>query len=363
MDLSIISGVLPGDLNITFVGVVEGRQDPCKLGQVQVRIIGLHDGNLNLLPTEKLPWAPVMMVAGGFSFNLPKEGDWVKGHFQDGLSRQMPIIDGYFHGVVPPRPKMPSADAKPQQGFVDPRSDNELKVCPVPPQGIILTVEGQPSTPQTAQGNLANTVIEKSNHDRVGECDFAIGVQHTISGVRFAVTTIAHGIRDGIKALLAALGISPSAGGTADLIKSLAAMLKRIARLIRTVNDGLNAVILFVKKIRAIIDYILSLPAQLLAMFQKCLQQAYKELATGFIGMISDVTGTGTSNPEMSASMKELQASYKDLASQTAQLITKPGQIIGAVVNPSTMTAQQRADMIKSLYPDSTHEMPVTARD
>ena len=347
------------DFQRRFVGVVENRNDPAQLGRVQVRIIGIHDSNLNLLPTKDLPWAQVVIPIGGFSFATPKNGDWVDGYFQDSdPMKQLPIITGIHPGIAVKPPVLPNTTAKPQRGFQDQRSQAQKDADPKPPEGVTGDRPGEPTTPPTSRGDINGTQIEKSNIDRVGECDFAIGVQHTISGIRFVVTTLAAGIRDGIKALLAALGIVPSVGGLADLVKSLANMIRRISDIIEAVNDGLNAVVTFVQKIRAVIDYILNLPAQLIAMFQKCLQQAYAELATGFTDAISGLTVTGTSSPELSASMKELQASYGDLKSQTAQLIAKPGQIIGALVNPSTMTAEEKAKLIKDLYPDSIHEQP-----
>ena len=36
---------------VWFVGVVESRQDPAKLGRVQVRCLGFHTENLNLIPS------------------------------------------------------------------------------------------------------------------------------------------------------------------------------------------------------------------------------------------------------------------------------------------------------------------------
>ena len=43
-----------------FVGVVEDRADPKKLGRVRVRCLGYHTENLDKLPTDDLPWAHPM---------------------------------------------------------------------------------------------------------------------------------------------------------------------------------------------------------------------------------------------------------------------------------------------------------------
>ena len=46
-----------------FVGVVEDRNDPQKLGRLKVRCLGYHTRVLNKLPTADLPWAsPVLPI-------------------------------------------------------------------------------------------------------------------------------------------------------------------------------------------------------------------------------------------------------------------------------------------------------------
>ena len=45
---------------VWFVGVVEDRNDPQKLGRVRVRILGSHVGDKVQLPTTDLPWAQVI---------------------------------------------------------------------------------------------------------------------------------------------------------------------------------------------------------------------------------------------------------------------------------------------------------------
>ena len=40
-----------------FIGKVENRNDPLKLGRCQVRVMGVHNENASILPTIDLPWA------------------------------------------------------------------------------------------------------------------------------------------------------------------------------------------------------------------------------------------------------------------------------------------------------------------
>ena len=89
-----------------FVGVVEDRQDPKKVGRVRVRCLGYHSENISDLPTDRLPWAHPMnpvtsaTVSGVGQTPLGAvEGTWVVGFFQDGADAQQPIIIGTLPGV------------------------------------------------------------------------------------------------------------------------------------------------------------------------------------------------------------------------------------------------------------------------
>ena len=44
-----------------WIGVVESRNDPEKVGRVKVRIYGLHSDDLSNTKTDDLYWATVMM--------------------------------------------------------------------------------------------------------------------------------------------------------------------------------------------------------------------------------------------------------------------------------------------------------------
>ena len=89
-----------------FVGVVEDRNDPKKLGRLRVRCLGYHAKELNKLPTADLPWAHVMnpitsaTVSGVGNTPLGAvEGTWVIGFFIDGPDAQQPMIMGTLPGV------------------------------------------------------------------------------------------------------------------------------------------------------------------------------------------------------------------------------------------------------------------------
>ena len=113
---------------IWFVGVVEDRDDPERIGRVRVRCLGFHTEDLNSLPTAELPWAHVMhpvtdpsMHGMGSTPSFLVEGSWVIGFFRDAQEKQQPIIIGSLPGV-------PESEANDKVGFNDPRSPYSKQV-------------------------------------------------------------------------------------------------------------------------------------------------------------------------------------------------------------------------------------------
>ena len=106
-----------------FVGVVEDRFDPEKLGRLRVRCLGIHTSDKNKIGTADLPWASVVLpttsagISGlGQSPSFIVEGSWVWGYFRDGdgLMQEMVIV-----GTLPGRP---AELGKTASGFYDPNS-------------------------------------------------------------------------------------------------------------------------------------------------------------------------------------------------------------------------------------------------
>ena len=88
---------------IWFVGVVEDREDPERIGRVRVRCLGFHTEDLTSLPTDDLPWAyPLVPVTHAQLLPNYRYGDWVMGFFLDSRLGQQPIIFGVLPAVPQP---------------------------------------------------------------------------------------------------------------------------------------------------------------------------------------------------------------------------------------------------------------------
>ena len=86
---------------IWFVGVVENRDDPEKLGRCKVRVYGYHSESKVSLPTEDLPWSiPIQPIHSASMSGIgsapvgPLPGTWVVGFFLDGADMQQPAFFG-----------------------------------------------------------------------------------------------------------------------------------------------------------------------------------------------------------------------------------------------------------------------------
>lgn len=102
---------------IWWIGVVEDRQDPIKLGRCKVRMFGRHSDKLSDLPTADLPWASPLLPVNNTSVYTVKEGDTVVGFFMDGENAKVPVI----MGILPNIPV--TATYGNQDGFHDQRTD------------------------------------------------------------------------------------------------------------------------------------------------------------------------------------------------------------------------------------------------
>ncbi len=84
---------------VWFIGVVEDRNDPEKLGRVRVRCLGHHTESKIKIPTDHLSWSTVMspttspsMDGMGYTPPFLVEGSWVTGFFLDGYNQESVIV-------------------------------------------------------------------------------------------------------------------------------------------------------------------------------------------------------------------------------------------------------------------------------
>lgn len=335
-------------------GVVEDRFDPLKM-RVRVRIIGIHPESKVAVPTEALPWAQISMPPTSvISVMMPKEGDFVHGYYLDN-NAEHPVVIGVLPGIRLVEPN-------PQMGFNDPRTPEMIITAPRPAKGVVYEQIGFPSLPPIAMENvklLQQTTVYKSNQNLEHVCDIAGLMKRNAALARLKFSEIMSSIRKAIKAVLKALGLSPS-GETSywiDQAKKLARELKDIAKSISEIADLATVVVDFARRVRAMIDYINSLPSKLYALLKQCLSDLVASLTAGFTELFS-LSGK-TDFSEAIAVFNDIKKSAGEVYTAGLKVVAAPVAIVQALTTPGSASDVAAAGetlntYISTLNPTST---------
>ncbi len=312
-----------------WVGVVERIDDPLGVGRCKIRIFGWHTDDLQKLPTEDLPWAlPVNSPNVSKGFSTFREGDYVFGFFQDGMSAQAPVVMGVMAGLDP-------VYVDENKGF-SPQGPKEN--VPKLPAGQIAHQPGQPTTPPLARGIVANTAISQANDRLSHVCDFVSEMQKNIELKKF-IKAVANKIREGIRAIMRALGLTDATGQYSwliDKLKSFARELKRIQKeIIQPIIDFEKYVLGYITKVRAMIQWILSLPQRFITLLKECLDRLLSLAGSIFSDFFEELSPGGVGQD-----VKDLISAAKDVANETASTIKLVSvAAAGAVAIPAAATA------------------------
>ena len=313
---------------VWWVGVVESRlYDPLQLGRVQVRIIGYHSEDLSDIDTYDLPWAMVEQPStlAAKAPNLPR-GTFVRGYFLDGHSAQIPVVAAVLPGLYT---RMPADGKLAVEAGKEPKANDKITVTG--------TIVGEPTT-----GKTLSDTVNLANKNRIHICDIRDEMKQAADFARLKFSQLIAAIRTAVRAILTALGFSPD-GVTArfiEIAKGILRDLKFITKIIKEISDIAQVLVTYAKKVRAMIDWLLSLPKNLLALLSDCLSGLYSSLASGFSELFSL---SGTKGTEAVSSISETMQVFSDIATEaktivqgTIDLVNTPIAIIDALTNPAS---------------------------
>jgi hypothetical protein len=327
---------------VWWTGVVEDRQDPLKLGRYRVRIIGWHDADVNMIPTDALPWAQILQSpTGPRTFGSIKEGEWVTGYFLDGQNGQEPVIMGVYPGIITQDVRTVNSPI-PQLGFSDRRTPAQIANSPRLPEGVVADVKGEPSLPPTARGKVEDTGLNISNNSQSHVCDISSELQKDVAIARAAYGQIMAAIRKAIRAFIASLGLDPSGevSKLVSLAKALLRELKYIQDIIEEIVELKNIMIEYARRVRAMIDYILSLPAKLLALLQDCLSNFLSSIGSALTDLIGIPGLEGIQSDqdftELLDTLSEIGDTTKNIIRDSIDVITVPAQLVVAIATPAS---------------------------
>jgi hypothetical protein len=193
--------------------------------------------------------------------------------------------------------------------------------APAPVHSGDGTSKGNPQQPGIARSQIANTSVGYANDHLSHVCDFVSEMQKNIELKRF-IKSQAQNIRKAIRAILRALGFSDATGETSWLASTLKAIQTEInyvnEQILQPILDFEKYVVSYITKLRAILAWILSLPAKFLAMLQDCLARVIKLIASVF----TDI-GAG-----LSEGFSEGPSDYDEIIKEAKALATAAGDTV-----------------------------------
>ena len=167
---------------------------------------------------------------------------------------------------------------------------------------VTYSVATSQATPKS--GGPSTQVPEKysfgysyTNNRRSHVCDFTLEMKKDLDLGKYT-RALANTIREAIRKLLLLLGGTDSSGVTTFLVNTL----KNIARSLRDFNkyilkpitDFLKSVVEYIATLRAIIAWILSLPAKLAQLLSDCLERIFKLIRNIFVSIVAEASAVGT---------------------------------------------------------------------
>jgi hypothetical protein len=244
-----------------------------------------------------------------------------------------------------------------QYGFIDNRSIAEINAgAKIPSRWDKYAAPdykaGQPTIPQYARGIVDGSANAYSVRNRAHVCDIAMQVRYKLGQAAFAIQA-STAIREAIKALVEGLGINPVSAFVADLARKIAGYLRKILKILKMVNRFVKDVIQQVLLMKAIIEFIRALPDYLRRLFDRCLREIFRELATFVFDLISNAFPDGGVNDTFQAIGDAVSTASQviDAANQTILL----GQQLERALNPDIPSGFSPAEterIIAAEFPD-----------
>lgn len=369
---------------VWWIGTVEDRKDPLELGRCRVRIFGSHTDNLELIPTEDLPWAvPVYSPNYSKAYSSPMEGEYVLGFYSDGETAQVPIMLGVFPAIPQENPKPSTGFSAIAKAYNNPEGAQQLqdeapRVPANAPANEIVRI-GKPTTPTNAY-SANGTVLSITNSQLLHACDFRflinfgdlnIGtIENPITLIKQAIANaknksaaiirtllaqLLDNFRIGLKGIITALNLDPTGNMSKifsqvrDAIRTLNYYSRKLAEII----GNIALVVSLVQQLQQIIDWIKTLPQKVLALLKDCLLtfQTAVNTATSQISAIP-----GQVNSSLLGAFQQLQTSTDSTISQSesaANTANIPNTLITLITSPDTANVNVLTQYITSEYPNS----------
>jgi len=156
-------------------------------------------------------------------------------------------------------------------------------------------IAGTPSISASARGKITGTSTQYTNTKRTHVCGFIDEMRKNVYLQDF-IKASAGAIREGIRKVMQTLGFTDKTGffaATVATLKKIQKSLQTVQYYLKKILDFEKYVLAYITKIRAIIQWIISLPAKLLKLLAECLAKFLKLVKNVFTDFLKEL-GTGT---------------------------------------------------------------------
>jgi hypothetical protein len=157
-----------------------------------------------------------------------------------------------------------------------------------------------------------------------------------------------------INGLIGSTNLDPTGAikKAAEAIRSLTKQIKYYNKKIKSFKDLIDGYLLMVRKVRAMIDYILNLPAKAAAFFKECLARLYQIIKAGITDLFPDFGGGDFA--ELANAVEEGINTLKVTTSLVASIAATPQKLGAVLLAPTTASeAAAAGNQITQLISDT----------
>lgn len=165
--------------------------------------------------------------------------------------------------------------------------------------------------------------IKESDENKTFSCDLSDATKMKILMKKQTIVNALKWVRDQISSLFSIESNSAVAQFIKASIKQLTALLKSVNKFLKFINDVVLEIAQLAARIRQLINYILTLPAKLLALLSECLTHFFNDLTGALSGSFlpAGPDSVGLNFTEVTDLIKEAKKTYQ-LTSETVQSTT-----------------------------------------
>lgn len=201
-------------------------------------------------------------------------------------------------------------------------------------------IAGGPTLCNYSRGLIENTAEGFAALSRDHACDISKKIKAKQSLKTGLIAEAITAIREGIEALLKGKAMSTVVSWAAAEMRWLVSKLKELKRFIEKIQNMVDAIGYYVKFAAEMVQWIMSLPAQLITLMKDCLTDFAKGLGSLLAETFSGSTGISADYKEFEAAYKDLKTSYQSVVSATDSVIsTAVSTLNTATYNSLNVTA------------------------